>query len=79
MTPQEILPTGRFTDAQLDLLKLFSKSLPDDTWKDLKQIISNYFADKATKEMDALFAENGWDEKKIDDWNKEHMRTPYKA
>jgi len=41
-------------------------------------LISKYFAEKASDEMDKLFEQNGWGEEKIEEWGKEHMRTPYK-
>jgi hypothetical protein len=78
MDVKEILPTGKFTSAQLDLLKLFSREVPEENWIEIKSLISKYFADKASDEMDKLFEQNGWSEEKIEEWSKEHMRTPYK-
>lgn len=74
----EIMPEGKFTKAQLDLLKLFSRTIPDQEWIEIKHLISRYFAEKATHEMDKLFKENGWNEDKIKEWSNEHMRTAYK-
>ncbi len=78
MEVKDIIPTGKFTKAQLDLLKLFSREVPDENWIEIKTLISKYFADKASEEMDKLFEQNGWGEEKIEEWSKEHMRTPYK-
>lgn len=78
MEIQEIMPSGKFTKAQLDLLKLFSKNIPDKEWIEIKHLISKYFAEKATLEMDELFEEKGWNEFKIKEWSDEHMRTAYK-
>ena len=78
MEVKEIIPTGKFTKAQLDLLKLFSREVPEENWIEIKTLLSNYFAEKASDEMDKLFEQNGWGEKKIEEWSKEHMRTPYK-
>ena len=78
MEVKEIIPTGKFTKAQLDLLKLFSREMPEENWIEIKSLISKYFADKASDEMDRLFEQNGWGEEKIREWSTEHMRTPYK-
>lgn len=60
MDVKEIMPTGKLTAAQLDLLKLFSREIPDENWKEIRQLITKYFAEKATAEMDKLFEEKGW-------------------
>ncbi len=78
MDVKEIIPTGKFTEAQLDLLKMFSHDVPDDTWKEIRHLISGYFAQKATEEMDGFLKEKGWGEHKLNEWGNEHMRTPYK-
>lgn len=73
----EIIPTGKFTKPQLELLRIFSKEMPDKVWEDLNNMISKYFMDLASTEMDRLFDEKGWGSEKIDEWAKEHMRTGY--
>ncbi len=78
MGTAEITPEGKFTEAQLDLLKLFSRNIPDNEWIEIKHLISKYFAEQATKEMDHFFEEKGWGKEKIKEWSEEHMRTPYK-
>ena len=59
-------------NAQLGVLKLLS------TLNELKQVISTYYAQKATAEMDALWEKGLWSEQKNQDVLKEHLRTPYK-
>ena len=39
--------------------------------------LARYFADKAQKAIDALWDEGVINEKTIEEWGKEHMRTPY--
>jgi hypothetical protein len=41
-------------------------------------LLSNYFAEKATEEMDRLWDENNWSEETMKEWSNEHLRTPYK-
>jgi hypothetical protein len=78
MLAKEIIPEGRFTQPQLELLKMFSKQYPDKVWLDIKALISSYFLDKASSEMDQLFEQNNWGAEKIQEWADTHVRTPYK-
>jgi len=78
MAVEEIIPTGKFTQAQLELLRMFSKQYPDNVWVEIKDLLSKYFMEKATAEMDILFDQKGWAEDKIEEWAKEHVRTPYR-
>ena len=78
MDVKEIIPSGKFTNAQLDLLKLFSRDVPEENWIEIKDLISRYFAEKAIMQMDKFFEQNDWGEGKIKEWSEEHMRTSYK-
>lgn len=77
MIAEEILPGGKFTQPQLELLRLFARQYPDKVWAEVKDLLSKYFMEKASEEMDSLFKQQEWNDKKIQDWGKEHMRTPY--
>lgn len=65
------------SNLQLELLKMFSYELEDHQLNEIKDLLSNYFAKKATDEMDKLWDENNWDEKTMKDWTNEHLRTKY--
>jgi len=65
-------------NAQLGVLKLLSTLKSDEEVNELKQVISTYYAQKATAEMDALWEKGLWSEQKNQDVLKEHLRTPYK-
>ena len=67
----------KLTNLQLELLKLFSYELQDSQLIEIRDLLSNYFADKASDEMDKLWEENNWSDKTMEDWSKEHMRTNY--
>ena len=45
--------------------------------EELKQVISNYYARKATEEMDRLWDSGEWSEAKNEAVLEEHLRTPY--
>ena len=77
MEVKEIIPTGRFNKAQLELLELFASDISEEDWEAIKDYAKRYFAAKATEEMDKLFKENGWGDEKIEEWSKAHFRTPY--
>jgi len=68
----------KLSNIQLELLKVFSIDLSEEQLREIKELLSKYFADKITVEMDKLFEENDWGEGQIEIWSKEHMRTEYK-
>jgi len=77
MTTEDIIPTGKFTQTQLELLRMFAKQYPEKVWVEVRDLLSKYFMEKASEEMDNLFEQKGWNEDKINEWAKEHMRTAY--
>ncbi|MEM1320313.1 MAG: hypothetical protein AAGG75_08650 [Bacteroidota bacterium] len=68
----------KLSNIQLELLKMFSLDLSEEQLKEIKDLLSKYFADKITDQMDQLFEENNWGEEQIEKWAQEHMRTKYK-
>ena len=77
MLAEEIIPDGKFNQPQLDLLRMFSKPFPDEEWTEIKDLLSAYFMEKASEEMDNLFKQKGWGDDKIKEWSGTHMLTPY--
>jgi hypothetical protein len=69
--------TKKMSNLQLELLKVFSFDLEDHQIIEIRNLLANYLAEKATAEMDRLWEENQWNEKTIEEWSKEHMRTKY--
>lgn len=66
------------TNFQLELLKMFSIPLQEDQLKEIKELLSRYFAEKATEEMDRLWEQNNWSDETMREWTNEHMRTKSK-
>lgn len=60
------------TNLQLELIKLFSLDLSDKQLLDIKQLLSHYFADQASDEMDRLWEENNWSNETMDNWLKDN-------
>jgi hypothetical protein len=71
-------PSGKLSNLQLELLKIFSFNVPEEQLLDIKEILSRYFAEKASDEMDRLWEERGWTNDTMEQWLEERMRTPYK-
>jgi Tfp pilus assembly PilM family ATPase len=64
-------------EAQLSVLRLLATMNSVEEVQELRQIISNYYAQKATEEMDKLWESGEWSEEKNEAVLKEHLRTPY--
>ena len=64
-------------EAQLSILRLLGRLKTVEEVDELRQVISNYYAQKATQEMDRLWDSGQWDEEKNEAVLKEHLRTPY--
>ena len=63
---------------QLHLLELFSGDMADQELSDIKAILKSYYAKRVDEDMDALWDQKEWNEETVEQWGKEHMRTPYK-
>ena len=49
----------------------------EEDLRELKQAISNFFAERADREMERLWEEGVINEEVIEGWKNEHMRTTY--
>jgi hypothetical protein len=58
------------TNIQLELLKLYSLNVSESQLLEIKKVLSNYFANKASDEMDKLWKQNNWDNSTMDNWLK---------
>lgn len=68
-----------FNAAQLQILDLMSYVENDETLDEIKDMLSNYFAQKAEKEIDKLWDAGIINNTIIEDWKNEHFRTPYNS
>lgn len=68
-----------FNAAQLQILDLMSYVESDETLDEIKDMLSNYFAQKAEKEIDKLWDSGKINNTIIEEWKNEHMRTPYNS
>ena len=65
--------------AQLSILRLLGRMKTVEQVEELRQVISNYYAQKATEEMDRLWDSGQWNEEKNNAVLGEHLRTPYRV
>ncbi len=66
--------TGKLTNLQLEILKLFHYDLPEKQLLEIKNLLAKYFADAASDEMDRLWDEKGWSNDTMKTWANEHLR-----
>lgn len=67
----------KLTNLQLELLKVFSFELSEEQVLEIRSLLANYFAEKATEEADRLWEAKGWTDETMEQWANEHFRTPY--
>lgn len=65
--------------AQLSILRLLGRMNTLEKVEELRQVISNYYAQKATDEMDRLWDSGEWSETQNTEVLNEHLRTPYRV
>ena len=62
----------------MELLKLYATDIPEKQLLDIKKLLAAYFAELIDRDMASLWEEKKWDEKTIEAWKHERLRTPYK-
>jgi len=63
--------------AQIEILNSVAHIESKEDLRELKHLLSTFFAKLADKEMDRLWEEGVISEEVIEQWGHEHMRTPY--
>jgi hypothetical protein len=65
----------QLTNLQLELLKTFHYQLNETQIVEINRLLSKYFAEKTTSEIDKFYNENNWNEQTIEDLSNEHLRV----
>lgn len=74
------MQTGQpLSNLQLELLKVFSRNVPDEDLREIKALLFNYFAQKAANLADEVWEQEGFTEEKMNEWRQTHLRTEYKV
>ncbi len=66
------------SNAQLEIIKMFDKNQSEQEFIELKQVLSEYLANKLTKEIERESTEKGYTKEVVNTWKEEHYRTAYK-
>ena len=64
-------------EAKMDLLRVVDRIKTVDDVQIIRQLLANYYAQKAENEMDRLWNNGTINSQIIEQWGNEHMRTPY--
>ncbi len=64
--------------AQMELMNAINSIKSESELIEFRNMLAKYFADKAQKAIDALWDNGAINNDTIEEWGKEHMRTPYK-
>lgn len=70
-------PRPVFTGYQMQILDSIANVRDEKELRDIRDLIAEYFSNKALDAMDELCDEGGLSTKIIEGWHAEHMRTPY--
>ncbi len=63
--------------AKMNLLRVVDRIKTVDEIQVIRQVLADYYTQKAEEEMDRLWDNGTINEQVIEQWGKEHMRTPY--
>ena len=63
--------------AQMELMNAINSINSESELKEFRDMLAQYFAQKAQKAIDALWDEGVISNDTIEEWGEEHMRTPY--
>jgi hypothetical protein len=66
------------SNAQLEIIKMFDKDQSDQELMELRQVLSDYLANKLVREIEKESAEKGYTREIVNAWKDEHHRTAYK-
>ncbi len=71
---REIMPSGKLSNLQMELLKVFNRDLPDEQVLEIRSLLADYFLNKAYEELEKLEKEKGWTAETYEQWANEHWR-----
>jgi len=71
-------PMAALNNAQLEIIKMFHKDQTAEELLELKQVLSEYLANRLVKAIETESAAKGYTREVADSWKNEHYRTPYK-
>ena len=72
------LQSTPFTPFQIEMLELTSRVSSEVEMQDIRRMLGQYFAKQAEDAIDRLWDEGVLNDGVMEEWQNEHMRTPYK-
>ena len=66
--------TKPMSNLQAELLKLYANNLSDEQLFEIKIMLGNYFAQKATEAMDEIWEVQNLTQQDMTNWTNEHNR-----
>jgi hypothetical protein len=73
-----MMETTVFTPGQQHLLQLMSFVKDEQTLEDFRDVLQAYLAKKIDEGFDEMIEKGEITPETIEQWGKEHMRTPYR-
>lgn len=70
--------SSSLSPAQVELLKLFSRDIPEKDWVELRQLIARFFAERSIEEANKVWDEKGWTEEDAERLLHGHFRKSSK-
>lgn len=67
-----------FTGYQMQILDSIANVKDENDMLEIRNLIAEYFSNKALDAMDKLCDEGRLSNQTIESWHSEHMRTPYR-
>ncbi|MBC7775439.1 MAG: hypothetical protein H7246_08370 [Phycisphaerae bacterium] len=67
------------TNAQLEVVQLFSLNLSEEELQELKRLLIAYKAARLFRKADEVWEAKGWTQDTMDQFLQTHLRTPYKS
>ncbi|RZK15881.1 MAG: hypothetical protein EOO56_21820 [Hymenobacter sp.] len=65
----------RFSNLQLELLRLYSLNVPDEELLEIKHLLARYFAEKLSRRADQVWEEKGWTDDTMEEFLHTKMRS----
>ena len=59
------------TNVQVELINTFAYNLPEDELKDLKKVLTDFFAQRIKKKTDSIWNKRGYTSETMNEWLNE--------
>ncbi len=71
------LPKKPLTNLQIELLKFLSLELTDTEAEKVSKLLIEILRERLDNEIDKTWVERGYTQATMEQWLREHLRTPY--